>query len=138
MSFMILIGTTPTTPPSYAIPASTGSPIIENAPLVRRHEATARNGLGAPVGISGELFTTIGRTVINSTGLAWWSTTAGLGSNVSTPVTVKLLDPLTGTWDWYTGTAWRPTFSAGQAGSKVRDFRIHISNLQATTSPETP
>lgn len=136
MSFMIVVDGSPVAPPSYAMPASLGSPVIENAPVIRRHEPTARNGTGLPVGVSSELFTTIGRTTISSEGLVWWHVTAGLGTSVSTSVTVKLFDATTGTWDWYDGVAWRPTFTSGQAGNKVRDFKIHISNLVAVASPE--
>jgi hypothetical protein len=133
MSFMIVIGSVATTPPVYAMPSSTGSPVIEYAPVVRRHEPTARNAQGYPVGVSSELFTTIGRTVIGVNGLQWWYDTAGLSTNVSTEVIVRLFDPVSAVWSWYRGLAWRPTYKAGQAGNKVRDFAIHISNLSPLT-----
>ena len=135
---MILVGSVPTTPPSYAMPVSIGSPIMDTAPVVRHHEPTARNGVGEPVGVSLEKFTVIGRTSIAQLGLAWWHTTLGMYDNdvQSSLVFIKLLQPSTGEWRWYSGIAWRPTFTSGQAGNKVRDFKIHISNLTSVVSPE--
>ena len=140
MSFMIQTsvgGITPQIPPDHAMPSSTGSPVMDAAPVVRWHEPTARSGTGVPVGASQEMFTTIGRSVINSSGLVWWYSTLGMYSNIwSVTVKVKLLNPTSGAWEWFSGTAWRPTFTSGQAGNKVRDFRIHISNLAPVESPE--
>lgn len=101
------------------------------APIVRWNEPEARDGYGRPIATSSEMYAIIGRPSINTTGMAWWYTTVGLGTNVSTTIYVKLFNPVTQTWTNYSGLAWRPTFSGGKAGNKVTDFAIKITNLEA-------
>lgn len=131
MSFQVLIGATWTTPPNAAMPASAGSPVIDGAPIVRWYEPEGRDGEGRPVATSSEMYAIIGRSVIDSTGLAWWYSTVGLGSNVSTAISVKLFNPVTQSWVSYSGLAWRPTYASGKAGLKLTNFMIKITNLVA-------
>ena len=131
MSFQVLIGATWTTPPNDAMPSSLGSPVIEGAPIVRWYEPEGRDGLGRPVATSSEMYAVIGRSAINATGMAWWYTTVGLGSNVSTAISVKLFNPVSQTWVSYSGLAWRPTYAAGKAGLKLTNWMIRITNLVA-------
>ena len=130
-TFQVKIGATWTTPPDAAMPASIGSDVIDNAPIVRYYEAETRDGYGRPVIVSSEMYAIIGRTSINTTGMAWWYTTVGLGSNVSTVVNITLFDPITQTWLAYSGYAWRPTYDRGKAGNKVTNFMIKVTNLVA-------
>lgn len=129
MSFQVKISGSWTTPPNDAMPAQSGSPIIEAAPIVRWYEPEGRDGEGRPVAASSEMYAVIGRSVINTAGMAWWYSTVGLGSNVSTPIEVKLFNPVTQSWLGYSGLAWRPTYVAGKAGLKVTNFMIKITNL---------
>lgn len=131
MSFQVLIGATWTTPPNDAMPASTGSPVIDGAPIVRWYEPEGRDGEGRPVSTSSEMYAIIGRSVINTTGMTWWYSHVGLGSNVSTPISVKLFNPVTQSWIGYSGLAWRPTYAQGKAGLKLTGFMIKITNLVA-------
>ena len=105
MAFQVKIGSTWTTPPLEAMPSSIGSDIIDGAPIVRYYEAEARDGYGRPVAVSSEMYAIIGRAVISLTGMAWWYTTVGLGSNVSTEIYIKLFDPVSQTWTSYSGLA---------------------------------
>lgn len=133
MTFQVKIGSVWTTPPDAAKPASIGSDIIPGAPIVRWSEPEGRDGYGRPVSASSEMYAIIGRTSINAEGMAWWYTTVGLGTNVSTSIKVKLFNPVTQEWTKYSGLAWRPTYSGGKAGNKVTDFSIKITNLEVTT-----
>lgn len=131
MSFQVKIGSTWTTPPNDAMPAQVGSPVIDGAPIVRWYEPEGRDGEGRPVAVSSEMYAVIGRSVINMTGMAWWYSTVGLGSSVSTHIEIKLFNPVSQTWVGYSGLAWRPTYAAGKAGLKLTNFTIRITNLVA-------
>lgn len=129
-NFAIWLGGTWAVPPNSAMPSSTGSPVIDGAPVVRGYEPTARSGVGDPVGVDDELFAVVGRSRINATGLAWWYTTVGIGSDVSKAVAVRLWNPQTQAWTAYSAIMWRPTYVAGYAGHKVTDFLVKFTNLQ--------
>jgi hypothetical protein len=137
-SFKVKINGTWTTPPSYAMPASIGSSVHSNAPVVRWNEPTGRDGNGRPVAASSDMYATIGRSAIGSTGLAWWYDTVGLGTSLSTPIEVRLFNPVFQAWAYYSGFAWRPTYNSGRAGQKLTDFTIRITSLTLLEVPQNP
>ena len=120
-----------TAPPDDAVPQSNDLNRIEYAPMVQRNGPTARTGTGAPCNTDDELFATVGRSIINQTGQTWWYSTLGMAGQDSMSVTVRLYDPEAQSWSAYTGTMWRPTYTAGFRNNQLVDFRVLISNLEA-------
>lgn len=129
-SFAIWIGGTWTTPPAAAMPIGVGDVNLPGAPIVRRHPPTARSGFGKPIGVDDERFAAVGRPYIDATGMAWWYTTVGIGSDTSKSVTVRLWNPVTQAWTAYSGTMWQPSYDQGRAAYKVTNFMVMFTNLQ--------
>ena len=111
------------------MPVGIGDPVIEGAPIVLRYPPSARSGMGYPVGIDDELFALVGRPEINSTGLAWWYTTAGIGSSTSKDISVRLWNPVAQAWVAYSGIMWQPSYNTGKAGYRITEFMVKITNL---------
>ena len=131
--FQVYHGSSWRIPSIDAKPVGINSPRIDLAPIVRYYEPQARSGYGFPVQVDAELWAEVGRPLINSTGLAYWYTTIDMGTNAYVQRYVVLWNPTTQTWTSYQGYLWRPVWGAGQAGLKVLDFKVRITNLVAAS-----
>lgn len=120
-------------PPASAAPIAAGSILLPYAPVVLENEFTARTGNGLPAGKDDELFAVVGRPFINSTGLAWWYTTVGIGTSPYQSVAVRLWRVPTQTWTDYTGIMYQPTYDKpiAEAGYRLRNFRVEFRKLVA-------
>lgn len=132
-SFAIWISGSWQEPPAAAAPIAVGNTILPYAPVVLRNPPTARTGNGYPAGRDDELFAIVGRPYINSTGLAWWYTTVGIGTSDYRPVTVRLWNRWSQAWVAYTGIMYQPQYDDPQAeaGYRLRNFRVEFRKLVA-------
>ncbi len=114
------------------MPIGVGSSGINYAPVVQINTYTARTGNGKPAGRDDELFAIVGRPYITTEGLEWWLTTTGIGTSDSKPMAVRLWSRWVQDWVDYTGDMFQPQVAPaqGQAGYRLRDFRVEFRNLQ--------
>ena len=133
MSFQIRLNGVWTTPPVYAMPVW-NDPRMAFSAVVIYPQPTGRDGNGYPIRTELELRAQIGRPIINSSGQAWWYTTAGQGFIPGyINRNVLLYDPETQAWTQYNGVIWKPTYGGGYPGNKLWDFQMHITNLVKIT-----
>jgi hypothetical protein len=118
----------PAEPPLKAWPTTEGGGSVVSYP-----QPTKRTGAGAPAGVIGKPWASVGRHRIGVTGLAWYHGIINAVSTESSWAYVKcaLYDPHSQGWNTYGGIMWRPTVGAPVSGVayEFHDFSMMITEL---------